>query len=693
MNTIIHTVPLGPMIALYTADEAGHVGFSLIPQDQKEHICEKNYHPEPLVQLHIRGDHLGGAYMNGHSMSGSETTMSFTYVSQERTEDQIITLLEDPRGRRVKHIVEYHKDWEALVVYSEFLNTGTESVCLELLSSFCLGGITPFEPDDAPETLVRHYIKSDWSAEGRLISDPIERLNLEPSWSNHGVRIEKIGQVGSLPVRGYFPFAAVEDTKNHVTWAAQLCCSATWQIELKRKDAALVMIGGLGDYNFGHWAKEIAPGQSFTSPEAIITTVSGTVDDACQSLLTVQKSRNTLQEDSLPLLFNEYCTTWGVPSDANLSAILDVLKDRGFDYLVMDCGWFIDGVHGWYETNGDWEVSPDLFPHGLDTVVEKIHAAGIKAGIWFEPETCGPFSRISHQTDWLLKRDGHVINVSGKTFLDLRKPEVQQYLEEKVIGLLQQYHFDYIKIDYNDSIGMGCDGAESLGEGLRQNMEGSAAFFQKLHETLPHLTIENCASGGHRLSPYMMRLSSMASFSDAHECLEIPIIAANLHRVILPGQSQIWAVIRADDSLQRITYSLTAAMLGVMCLSGDIHNLGEAQWQQIDKGTRFYKKIAPILRDGRSEIITSGIKSYRHPQGWQAVKRISDARDEVLLVVHGFANPKPLNITLDMDSSFAISDIYTHDGVQIVQEDGCLHIQMPEDFSGAAVWLTKKKYI
>lgn len=43
--------------------------------------------------------------------------------------------------------------------------------------------------------------------------------------------------------------------------------------------------------------------------------------------------------------------------------------------------------------------------------------------------------------------------------------------------------------------------------------------------------------GGHRLEPGLMGQMSMASFSDAHECEEIPIIAANLHWVIAGGVS------------------------------------------------------------------------------------------------------------------------------------------------------------
>lgn len=35
-----------------------------------------------------------------------------------------------------------------------------------------------------------------------------------------------------------------------------------------------------------------------------------------------------------------------------------------------------------------------------------------------------------------------------------------------------------MKIDYNETIGIGCDGAESPGEGLRKNMEASVSFLK-----------------------------------------------------------------------------------------------------------------------------------------------------------------------------------------------------------------------
>ena len=167
-------------------------------------------------------------------------------------------------------------------------------------------------------------------------------------------------------------------------------------------------------------------------------------------------------------------------------------------------------------------------------------------------------------------------------------------------------------------------------------MTASQEFFKKLAEEMPELVIENCASGGHRLEPSMMELASMASFSDAHECKCIPVIAANLHRLIEPKQSQIWAVLRAEDDIHRIRYSLCAGFLGRLCLSGDIFGISEESWQETLSAITFYAKIKEIIKRGRTEVIRCTAESYGKPEGYQAVLR--RLGDNSLLVVHTFEN-------------------------------------------------------
>lgn len=682
--TFLNEYRLGDMLLRYVLDDRRHTGMLLVPWRMRDNVLDKRWAVENLVQLHARGDQLPNGYANGHTLALSKAADRMTVIGQEERDGRIITTLSDGAGRLARHQVAWHDGLQALRVSVTFENQTGKPLTLDLLSSVNIGWLTPFEEKDACGALRLHRVRSDWSAEGRLQSESIEAAHLERSWTGHAVRVEKFGQVGSMPVRGWFPFAAVEDVKAGVTWAMQLACPSSWQMEIRRKDDGLSMMAGLPDEDYGHWCKTLRPGETFETPEAYLTVGVGGVDAVSQRLLTIQRE-NWLRHDApLPMIFNEYCTTWGKPSHDNMVRIADTLKGHGVDYLVMDAGWYGSGRE-WSNCGGDWTVNPALFPQGLKATADAVRAAGMKPGIWFEPETCARDAAVFQREEMLLKRHGAVIDTDNRRFLDMRREETHAYLAERVTGLLKDCGFDYVKIDYNDCIGVGCDDPDSLGEGLRQNMQGTLRFFRSMREALPELYIENCASGGHRLEPSLMAVSDMASFSDAHECPEIPIIAARLHRMILPGQSQIWAVVRATDSLRRINYSLVSALLGVMCLSGDVMKLSPAQWAKVDEGVAFFKAVRDIIRDGVSAFYGEVSDSWRHPEGWQAVCRTADS-GETLVVAHTFGGAFPGEVTLPVGARRVLRVMCSEDN-RVQLRDGHLTIAFSAPFEAVAVHL------
>ena len=85
---------------------------------------------------------------------------------------------------------------------------------------------------------------------------------------------------------------------------------------------------------------------------------------------------------------------------------------------------------------------------------------------------------------------------------------------------------------------------------------GNRTVFREIRKRIPELLMELRASGGHRMEPSMLMPGDMVSFSDAHEEKEIPVIAANIQRLVPPGKRQIWAVLRREDPARRIVYSI-----------------------------------------------------------------------------------------------------------------------------------------
>ena len=572
------------------------------------------------IQFRVRGDSFGGHFINGISMAESESV----WKCKKAFDDEDKTVYESSDGYR---ITAYHiRKNDVYECYTVFENNSDSIATLEMLSSFCIEDVTA-------DTL--HRATSFWSAEGKILSQKLTSLNMERSWSGHGIRIEKFGQIGSMPVRKWFPFVAVEDSGKGEFVGVQLYCPSSWQIELFRYREPLTLLGGLADYDYGHWCKEILPSESFTSPKAVVA-VGESLNKVCDMLVKAQNPAISPVDADLPVIFNEYCTSWGNPTIDNLEKTAKKLQGSGIRYLVMDSGWYKEEGKNWWDTIGDWNVSKQLFPEGLKPVNDMIKSYGLIPGIWFEMENVAPLSAVYNETDHLLSRQGIPLSVGGHRFLDMRDEWCVNYLDEKVIKLLAESGYGYLKVDYNENIGVGCDGAESLGEGLRQYVLGSQDYFRRIHEKLPDLVIENCASGGHRLEPSTMELCSQASFSGAHECTSIPIIAANVQRMIKPSQSQIWAVLRKEDDIHRVNYSLTAGFLGRLCLSGEIFDIPDENWETTLKAVDFYAEIASIIKNGYTSIIECTAEDYNNPQGYQIVLR--EYENKAIMVVHTFKN-------------------------------------------------------
>ncbi len=590
---------------------------------------------EYYAEWRLRGDRYDNGYGNGLTLANGESVQEMQKVSE--TED--VTVFRGKRGHLLRCF--HEKTGDVTVCRTEFQNDTDEPATVEMLASFALRGVTADR---------MHRATSFWSAEGKLLSQNLTELNMEQSWAGHGYRVEHFGQVGSMPVRKWFPFLVLEDSVVGRFLGIQLYCAGSWQMEIVRNGADLHVLGGLVDRDFGAWTKSIAPGETFVTPRAVIA--EGTnFEEVCDKLVKAQKPRIAEADRDLPILFNEYCQSWGNPSEETIRKMAERLRGSGVRFFVIDCGWYRqrDGEN-WFNSAGDWKQSALLFPHGLKATTDVIRANGMIPGIWFEMESCGVDSETYRTEELLVKRDGFPVTVGTRRFLDMRKDSARAHLDERLLGLLKECGFGYLKIDYNETIGVGVDGAESPGEGLRQCVEASKSYIRHLSEEMPELVIENCASGGHRLEPSVMELVSQASFSDAHECAIIPLIAANLHRLIRPEQSQIWAVLRANSDVHRIHYLLTSAMLGRLCLSGEIFEMNEEQWAAVTEGMRFYDKIKHIIRDGFTQVIRTNVKDYSKPEGYQAVLRTLG--DEALFLVHTFAggeNPPVSDILADYD--------------------------------------------
>ena len=137
-----------------------------------------------------------------------------------------------------------------------------------------------------------------------------------------------------------------------------------------------------------------------------------------------------------------------------LTGLFKGAKKLGVDMFLLDDGWF-GNKHPRNDDHaglGDWQENKLKLPHGIGHLVKEATAAGVKFGIWVEPEMVNPRSELYEKhKDWVLRepeRPEHYFR--NQLVLDLTNPEVQDF----VFGVLDNMftknpNIAFIKWDCN----------------------------------------------------------------------------------------------------------------------------------------------------------------------------------------------------------------------------------------------------
>lgn len=597
--------------------------------------------PETQVHIALSGDGISNDFSPGNTLRNSDTAFSLKFKGakyEEQSGKQIlIAAFENDKGLVARQVYSC-TGAGYLETYTELENRG-DNVIVEALPSFNMARISTFERFDDPNDIVIHRLLSNWSGEGKLYSVSAADIAFEASWSSLGVRTMRISQTGTMPARGYLPFISVEDKKNGVCWAAETEAPASWTIEAVFRNNAISVGGGRGDFLSAHWRKTLKTGETEKTNKAYLTVTKGSLENAAARLARHFDDTDEIKdvERDLPVLYNEYCYTWGKPEAKTLEKMLPEIAAIGCKYFVIDDGWFYNVYNDKRYVIGDWNVNKEYYPEGLKAFADKVRSYGMIPGVWYEFEGVSEHSDVYRDhPDWLLTRDGKIINNGGRAFLDFRKEEVLNYLREKVIKNLVNCGIGYMKVDYNSNAGFGADGAESYGEAIRQHIDAVLAFFEEIKRSVPSLVLEICSSGGMRHEPRFLSLGDMCSFSDAHENAGGVPVAMNLHRFIPPRKLQIWATIRDDYNADDVKFTVAKAMLGRICFSGNLGNKPQKIIDILKESVSFYEKLKPTIANGETITIENGgISTYLFTKGSPyLVRRSADGKKKI---VYAFA--------------------------------------------------------
>lgn len=693
MLKLLSSFTFGDMAVNYILNDHERAVVILLPaSDECDLFTEKNkdaYNYSSLAHIHLSQNNEG-IYSNCLKLSETLDNLKFKEQKIEETDDfiKIITTEEAPEGYGINHYLLWHRNELGFEISTEFYNNSSKTQTLEYITSASLDGLSPYLDSDGGKQIVFHHFKAGWSMEGLHKAETLTELGLEKAWNIAGENL-KFGTVGSRPVRDHHPYCAVEDTASNTIWGMSLAHNASWQMELTRTNTNLGISCGIADRTTGLWCKNVKSGKSFISPKAYVTVAKGSIAEASNRILSLRHRilDKSGKDANMEIAYNEWATTWGNPTEEFLLKLADILKRGRTKYLVVDDGWFKrdQGI-------GDWIYNEKSFPNGMKHYTDEIRKRGLIPGIWmeFECATEGSEHFKPEYDNMKLTKDGHVIvgkviNGRRESFFDFRKPEVIDYLDERVIGFLRDNGFGYIKVDYNASTGAAIDGDEAPGENLRNHMEVVRNYFVKMGKEVPGLIIENCASGGCRLEQSMMEISQLSSGSDAHEGYEGPVVAANLHYIAPPRQNSVWCTLKPEYDKAHFSHIIAGGFLGRLCWSGDFPNLSEQQLSYVFAAEDFYAEVADIIKKGNSYIHRTDKCSFSDPTGTQAVIRFAEDGNKALVVAHSMKDAKRLEI--DLPEGYKIAKSLYDSWAKI--ENGKIILDPNTDFEGNVYLLTK----
>jgi alpha-galactosidase len=190
-------------------------------------------------------------------------------------------------------------------------------------------------------------------------------------------------------------------------------------------------------------------------------------------------------------------------TEANVLSHLEPIKSLGFEVFWLDAYWTRDGFPkgmGHYGFPLQRAEPPDRFPRGLKPIGDAAHREGMGFLLWFEPERVASGTHLAKEhPDWVISRGG-----DGSGLLNLGLPEAREYMTRYLIEAIRAYGLDWLRIDFNIAPGpfwqlLDKQDPDRAGIAEIRYVEGLYRMWDDILGACPHLSIDNCASGGMRI--------------------------------------------------------------------------------------------------------------------------------------------------------------------------------------------------
>ena len=438
--------------------------------------------------------------------------VSFDQVESDKKTHAVTTLLEPERGIRIK----VHTIIDGSPVFTRFLEIVNESDRAAAVSSLSVisGGIEEMDLSQGHSGLGKSELSdvSDFYELGYFDADGWGK---EGDFSWHRLTPDLHSFCGRYQRDRYrHPVFFLRNKLKCTTMVGQLGWSGGYRFSFdymahkELDNTALAFDLAVDSFKP---LIVLEPGETFISSEACVGLVSGGLDEAVNAMH--EHVRRSVIPGGNKCLIG---FGMGAEHDMNADTTLQYLEQAarsGAEVFIIDAGWYCPpGMENhWHPLAGNWDADPGRYPDGIGAIEKRCRELGMKFGFWMEVERIGPESRIfaGHRDWYAIRRNGSRID----GFLDFSKPEVVEWAISEASRVIEKYHLDLFRVDYNVSARDMFHANDGECRSIR-HVEGVYRLYSELKKRFPEVIFENCAGGGGRTDLGIMRFFDHTWVSD-----------------------------------------------------------------------------------------------------------------------------------------------------------------------------------
>lgn len=398
-----------------------------------------------------------------------------------------------------------------------------------------------------------------------------------------------------------FAMTAEAGFQSGQVWGLSVAWSGDTNHVLERQSVGRTQIGAGELLMPGEVTLEV--GQTYQAPTVIAAYANDGIDGASARFHEYVRARgiHPTNRRPRPVTLNVWEAVYMEHKLDKLSALAKVAGEIGVERFVLDDGWF-GARRDDHAGLGDWTVAPEVWPAGLQPLIDVVKENGMEFGLWFEGEMINADSNLYRaHPDWILHSGNRVpIEARFQQVLDLSHQGAFDHVLGQVDALLNEYDIRYIKWDHNRTL---TDAAHFGKATMRNQTLAIYRLFDQLKLRHPGLEIESCASGGGRIDLGMVDHADRFWTSDCNDALERQTIQRYTSIAIPPemlgthiGPTHAHSTGRTHE----LSFRAITAMFGHAGLEWDLTETTAEERATLKSWTEYYKANRTLLHGGRT---------------------------------------------------------------------------------------------